>query len=60
MMKACEKCMKMGGVVFLVLGILFLLQNLGVWNFWNIQWYTVLFLLFGLMHLGGCPGCKKK
>ena len=59
-MHACKKCMKIGGVVFLVLGVLFLLQNLGVWNFWNIQWYTVLFLLFGLVHLKGCPDCEKK
>jgi hypothetical protein len=41
-----------------VFGVLFLLQNLGVWNFWNIQWYTTLFLLFGIAHIGGC--CKTK
>ena len=56
----CDKCCKMCGVVVLVLGVLFLLQDLAVWNFWNISWYTAAFILVGL---GGfcktsCPSCK--
>ena len=35
----------------LIAGILFLLQDLGVWAFWNISWYTVAFILTGLMFL---------
>jgi hypothetical protein len=38
-------------IVVLVVGILFLLRDLNVWNFFNIQWFTVLFVLFGLMGL---------
>ncbi len=59
-MHACGKCMKIGGAVFLVLGVLFLLRDLGVWNFWNIQWWTVLFLLVGLIKFKGCKDCEKK
>lgn len=38
----------------LLLGVLFLLRDFGVWNFWNIQPWTVVFLLLGLCFL-----CKK-
>jgi predicted ferric reductase len=52
--------MKMGGVVLLVLGILFLLRDLNVWNFWNIQWWTVVFIMVGLFKIciSCCPECK--
>jgi hypothetical protein len=39
------------GVILLIIGILFLLVDLGKWNFWNIQWWTVLFLLWGIFTL---------
>lgn len=46
------------------LGILFLLRDLGVWDFWNIQWWTALILLAGLCGLGskGCCGscCEEE
>ena len=44
------------------LGILFLLRDLGVWNFWNIQWFTALILLSGLCGLGkqGCGCCCEE
>ena len=62
MMNECSKCMKIGGVLLLVSGVLFLLRDLGVWNFWNIQWWTVLFVLFGVIKLGSshCPACQEK
>jgi len=45
----------------LILGIFFLLQDLGMWAFWNIQWYTVLFLLVGVSIFcsGACPSCQS-
>lgn len=60
MMCTCDKCMKMGGLLFLILGILFLLQDLAIWNFWNINWYTALFLLAGVMGFAAasCPTCQ--
>ncbi len=60
MMQACKKCSTLCGVLVLVAGVLFLLRDLGQWNFWNVQWWTVLFLLWGLGSLGaaGCPECK--
>jgi len=61
-MNECSKCMKIGGVLLLVFGVLFLLRDLDVWNFWNIQWWTALFVLFGVMKLGSssCPDCQGK
>ena len=35
-------------LIALIAGILFLLQDLGIWAFWNISWYTVGFILAGL------------
>lgn len=59
-MWTCEKCMKVTGVIFLVLGILFLLRDVKVWDFWNIQWWTALFVVVGITALasGGCPDCQ--
>ncbi len=43
--------------IMLVIGILFLLQDTGRWAFWNLSWYTVVFLLVGL---GGVAHAFKK
>lgn len=59
----CKKCGMMGGLLFLVAGILFLLVDLNVWSFWNLQWWTVVFILAGLgMMCSGCCGdcCKMR
>ena len=50
----------MGGWSFLVLGVLFLLQDLNWWNFWGISWYTALFVVVGVAHIGsaGCKECR--
>jgi hypothetical protein len=58
----CDKCKKLGGALLLILGILFLLRDLNVWNFWNIQWWTVVFVLAGLCAIGTCccPECKAE
>ena len=52
--------MMMGGVSFLVLGVLFLLKDLNKWNFWGISWYTALFIVVGIGHLGAskCKDCE--
>ena len=40
--------------VVLVVGVLFLIGDLGGWGFWGIHWWTVLFLLMGLGVLCNC------
>ena len=59
-MMGCKKCMMIGGVSFLVLGIIFLLVDLGKWDFWGIQWFTALFIVMGIAHLGSssCKDCQ--
>lgn len=54
-MFGCKKCQVCCGVIFLVLGLLFLLRDLGMWHFWNVQWWTALFLVLGVASL-----CKSK
>ncbi|HLD05489.1 MAG TPA: hypothetical protein VJG90_07250 [Candidatus Nanoarchaeia archaeon] len=57
----CNKCMGFCGWLTLIIGVLFLLRDFNVWNFWNIQWWTVMFIFMGLCHLGmrSCPDCCK-
>ncbi|MBW2965486.1 hypothetical protein KY342_00110 [Candidatus Woesearchaeota archaeon] len=50
----CKGC----SLVALIVGVLFLLQDLGIWYFWNISWYTIGFLLLGAGFLIGL--IKKK
>ena len=60
--KACGHfCPTWFGVLVLVVGVLFLLRDFLVWDFWNISWYTAAFLLIGLTAgcSSGCPECKK-
>ena len=45
---------KVSALVLLVVGILFLLRDFNVWDFWNIQWWSALFVLLGLGKL-----CKR-
>jgi len=60
-MCCCEKCVKVCGTLFLVLGVVFLLGDLNYWNFWNINWWTALFLLVGVGGLASskCLDCQK-
>lgn len=55
----CRKCMGICGVLMLLAGLLFLLKDLNLAPWWNIQWWTVLFLLWGVGSLGmrSCPDC---
>ena len=56
----CGKCSKLCGITMLVVGLLFLLQDLKIWMFWDIHWYTALFVFVGLSCVAGssCPDCK--
>ena len=60
MMHACGKCSKVGAVLMLLVGIAFLLVDKHVWAFWGLQWWTVLFLLWGIGGVGSsmCKDCK--
>jgi membrane-bound ClpP family serine protease len=60
MMGMCKKCTKISALLLLVLGVLFLLVDLGMWSFFNIQWWTALFLLMGVIKLAHtyCPECN--
>lgn len=51
--------------MLLVAGVLFLLADKGVWNFWGLSWYTVLFIVIGVVAVASstcadCMGCCKK
>ncbi|MBL7056332.1 hypothetical protein ISS07_05445 [Candidatus Woesearchaeota archaeon] len=61
-MGMCKKCSKISGMMTLLVGILFLLKDQGIWDFWGLSWYTVLFLLVGVIklasvHCGACQAC---
>ncbi len=59
MMMGCKKCMKIGGVMFLALGIAFLGVDQKWWGFWNISWWTAVFIVMGVAKLAmtSCPDC---
>lgn len=61
MLAMCKKCMTVSGALFLLFGVLFLLRDLNIWSFWNIEWWTVGFLLVGLNFLVMvfCPKCLE-
>ena len=56
----CKKCQGVCATVFLLLGIAFLARDLGYWTFWNINWFTALFLWLGLASFGmrKCADCQ--
>jgi len=58
-MLGCKKCNSLCGVLVLIAGVLFLLRDLNIWDFWNVQWFTVVFLLWGFGSMAGnsCPEC---
>ncbi len=58
----CGKCSKLSAALLVLFGVLFLLQDLNVWDLWGISWYTVAFLLLGLGMFGcsKCPMCQEK
>jgi len=48
---------KVFAFVVLLVGILFLLKDLNYWSFWNLNWWTVGFLMLGLKKVAGCKCC---
>ncbi|HLC46843.1 MAG TPA: hypothetical protein VJI75_03805 [Candidatus Nanoarchaeia archaeon] len=56
----CEKCMKIGGIVMGLAGIALLLQDLGRWDIWGLNWYTLAFLIAAFSCLGtsACKDCR--
>ncbi len=44
--------------VVLIVGILYLLSDMGTISWWNYSWYTVVFVLWGLMGVMG--GSNKR
>jgi len=59
-MQGCSKCMGMMGLMLLIVGVLFLLVDLGIWTFWGISWWTMVFLIMAMAHFGmkKCPDCQ--
>ena len=59
MMVGCNNCLKVSGAIFVVLGVLFLLRDLAIWEFWNISWWTALFIVVGVGSFASskCPEC---
>lgn len=58
----CRKCSIISGVLLLLIGVGYLLADLGYWTFWGLSWWTVAFLLAGIAYLAmsccrGCQGC---
>ena len=60
MMYGCQKCTSVCGWLFLIVGVLFLLRDFGMWTFWNINWWTIVFLLWGLggIAMSNCKACQ--
>ena len=56
----CKKCSMICGALFLVAGILFLLKDLGNWDFWGLNWWTVVLLVTGVAGLASskCADCQ--
>jgi hypothetical protein len=55
----CNKCGSCMGWTVLVAGILFLLKDLNVWNFFGIQPWTIVFILIAMIMIGKscCKNC---
>lgn len=60
-MGMCLKCKKISGGLLLLSGIGFLLQDLAIWNFFGLNWFTVAFIVFGVVKLASahCKDCKN-
>ena len=59
-MELCRKCGGLFGILILLSGLGFLLQDWGWWAFWGLNWWTVAFLLCGIaaVSLRWCKECQ--
>ena len=60
MMPMCKKCRTITAVLFLALGVVYLLTDLGTVSFWKLNWWTSLFLVVGMTAVasGMCKDCQ--
>jgi fatty acid desaturase len=60
MLTGCPKCNKIVAILFLLVGILYLGQDYGWWDFWQLSWFTAVFLVIGIAKLGhsSCKDCQ--
>ncbi|MBW2986988.1 hypothetical protein KY336_00415 [Candidatus Woesearchaeota archaeon] len=49
--------MALCGIIVLIIGIMFLLVDLGKWDFWGVQWWSIAFIILGLAKI--CGGMRK-
>ena len=58
-MMGCTNCKRISGLLLIIFGLAFLLVDFKVWNFWGISWYSVLFILLGVVScaMSMCPDC---
>ena len=56
----CGTCRKITAALFLVLGALYLLTDLGMVSFWKVNWWSSLFVVVGVTSLasGMCKNCQ--
>jgi len=56
----CAKCRKMCAWLVLLAGIGLLAVDLGYWDFYNISWYTLVFLILGVgkFATNSCSACQ--
>ncbi len=59
-MMGCMKCQKVSSILFLLLGIAFIMVDLGVWTFWDIKWWSALLIIMGIGGLAAttCKDCQ--
>ena len=57
----CGKCSRMGAWVMLVLGVVFLLNSMGIFFDFRASEFGIVLTVFGLLALFGleCPDCQK-
>ncbi len=57
--KMCKKCGSSLGLMIFVVGIVYLLQDINVIN-WFFNWWTVLFIIggFGIFAMNKCYHCS--
>ena len=47
----CKAMPKNWAIITLIIGILYLGQEIGWWTFWTFSWWTVVFLMLGVCNL---------